>query len=97
MQDYLVFGGGWGGEVKEDEDNLDVKKGFVRSAVIAAGGADIAPSLTGRYELNVYVFHNTENNLRYNVAADVLPDSEDIIDAIKANNPRPVPARKAGY
>ena len=93
MQDYLVFGGGWSGEVKEDEDNLEVKKGFVRSVVIAGGDADIAPSLTGRYELSVHVFHNTENNLRYNVAADELPDSEDIINAIKANNPRPVPAR----
>lgn len=96
MQDYMIFGGGWSGEVEEDEDDLVVKRGVVRSVVASSRGVDVDLSLNQRYELQVYIIKNPENNLRYNVASDVPPDTEDFINAINQHNPRPVPARKVG-
>ncbi|HCT7891931.1 TPA: hypothetical protein OT866_000781 [Klebsiella aerogenes] len=93
MQDYMVFGAGWNGEVKEDHDDLDVKIVITRPVVMAAGGDNRIPEPTKRHHFKVFVFINPENNLRYNVAADVLPVSEDIIRAINVHNPCPVPAR----
>lgn len=93
MQDYIIFGAGLNGEVREDQDNLDVKYVITKPTIMAAGSSNRIPEFTKRHKLNVCVFHNLENNLRYNVAYDVLPESGDIIQAINMNNPRPVPAR----
>lgn len=93
MQDYIIFGAGFKGEVREDQDNLDVKSVFTKAIVLAAGTSNRIPEFTKRHNLNVCIFLNPENNLRYNVACDVLPESEDIIQAINMNNPRPVPAK----
>lgn len=93
MQDYIIFGAGFNGEVREDQDNLDVKHVITKPTIMAAGSSNGIPEFTKRHKLNVCVFLNLENNLRYNVAYDVLPESGDIIQAINMNNPRPVPAR----
>ncbi|HDY7161547.1 TPA: hypothetical protein RRE97_005058 [Klebsiella pneumoniae] len=96
MQDYIVFGAGWNGDVEEDIDNLDFKSVLTKPVVMAAGVDNSTPELTKWHSFKVHIFLNPENSLRYNVAADVLPESGDIIQAINMNNPRPAPIRPVG-
>ncbi|AWX01074.1 hypothetical protein DPF84_04620 [Enterobacter hormaechei] len=91
MQDYIVFGHGYNGDVRQGEDNQDVFEVVTKPVMLKAGEPvpDIAPLKF--YKLNVHVIEC--NGKRYNVAADVIPSEEDLHVAILRENPKPVTHR----
>ncbi|MBS0853067.1 hypothetical protein JK158_14920 [Enterobacter sp. JGM127] len=91
MQDYIVFGHGYNGDVREGEDNQDIFEVVTKPVMLKAG--DPSPNIAPLqfHKLNVHVIEC--NGGRYNVAADVIPSDEDLKAAILRERPNQVPHR----
>lgn len=93
MQDYIVFFSGYDGVVRQDDDNLGSIQVMSRPTVQSAhSNSKTYPELTRLHDLDVKVYV-AKSGHRYNVACQVLPDSDDIESSISMYRPRPVPAR----
>ncbi|MES0260271.1 hypothetical protein KDV51_07120 [Citrobacter portucalensis] len=91
MQDYIIFGHGYEGEVIEYNDNLDVIKVNSNAALMKAGEPTQLGAAMNSYELKVVVM--LCQGKRYNVAAVTLPTENELQIAIMQENPSPVPQR----
>ncbi|WP_155959229.1 hypothetical protein [Klebsiella aerogenes] len=91
MQDYIVFGHGYAGDVRQFEDNLEVVR-VVSKPVLMRAGDETPPGAELRfYHLNVHLMEC--NGKRYNVAADVIPTQEELQLVVIRECPTPVPCR----
>ena len=89
MQDYLIFGHGYDGDMREDDPNLNTLR-VVSKPVM--GRANDMPPGGGElkwYYLQVARYDSRSGNV-YNIASDEFPGVEAVERAIMENNPRPV-------
>lgn len=91
MQDYIIFGHGYAGDVRQFEDNQGVVR-VVSKPVIMKAGEMTPPGADLRfYDLNVNVMEY--DGKRYNVAANTLPTQDELMRAVMSWNPIEVPHR----
>jgi len=91
-EDYMIFGYGWNGEVKESDPNLAELTFLPKNPVQSV--RDEGP--TEGY--NVRKVTEKVNLIQcgdyyYHVVCDVIPDAEDISTAVARYRPRPAPHR----
>ncbi|WP_213132737.1 hypothetical protein [Citrobacter sp. FP75] len=91
MQDYIIFGHGYEGEVREYDDNLDVIRVVSKPVLIKAGDPTPASAVLRTFDLQVVVMSCLGKF--YNVAAESLPTEDELKIAIMQENPSPVPQR----
>lgn len=91
MQDYIIFGHGYKGEVRQYDDNLESIQIVSKPVLLRAGDQTPPGAALKFYELKVFVMeHDGE---RYNVAAETIPTDEELTYAVLKENPRKVPHR----
>lgn len=91
MQDYIVFGHGYDGDVRQFDDNQDVVRVVSKPVMMKAGEITPLGSELRFYDLNVNVMEC--NGKRYNVAANNLPSQEELQLAVMRGDPKSVPHR----
>lgn len=91
MQDYIIFGHGYQGEVRQDDDNLETIRVVSKPVLMRAG--DLVPPGAALQFFELKVFVMEYGGGRYNVAADVIPTNEELMYAVMRENPRKVPHR----
>lgn len=91
MQDYIIFGHGYQGEVRQYDDNLETIKVVSKPVLMRAGDPVLPGAALQFFELKVFVMKCDGG--WYNVATDAIPTSEDLRYAVISENPRKVPHR----
>ncbi|EFH1543715.1 TPA: hypothetical protein KDV00_004002 [Escherichia coli] len=88
MEDYLVFGLGHEGDIKNDEAGLDKISVVTKSVVRSTNSNEpVVYQLTEFKEFNV-VRHQAFDSEYYNIAFDVLPSRVRIDAAIRKYHPK---------
>lgn len=91
MQDYIIFGHGYNGDVREDDDNLSFLRVISKPVLLRAGDPTPEGANLQFFELTVHVIE--VGGKRYNLAADVIPCDEDLIIAVRNFAPTPISYR----
>lgn len=91
MQDYIVFGHGYDGEVRQFDDDLEFIR-VVSKPVMMKAGEDIPPGANLQF-FNLPVSVIEFDQRHYNVASDQHVLVDELRRAIMQENPTPVPRR----
>jgi len=91
MQDYIVFGHGYDGEVRQGDDDLETFQVISKPVMMKAGEATPPGANLQRFYLQVNVIEYERRH--YNVASDHHVAEEELRRAIMHENPTPVPPR----
>ncbi|POT99529.1 hypothetical protein C3369_16415 [Escherichia sp. ESNIH1] len=91
MQDYIIFGHGYNGDVREHDDNLEVITVVSKPVIVKTGELTPPGANLQFYELKVHVIEF--NGKRYNVAADYPPSMKELQKAIMEERPDPLIVR----
>lgn len=88
MQDYIIFGHGYNGEVRQGEDNLETFEIVSKPVMMKAGEATPPGANLQFFNLPVSVVECDQNS--YNVASDNHVSEDELRRAIMQENPKPV-------
>lgn len=88
MQDYIIFGHGYDGEVRQGEDNLEAFEVISKPVMMKAGEATPLGANLQFFSLPVIVVECDKKF--YNVASDNQVSEEELRRTIMQENPMPV-------
>lgn len=89
MQDYIVFGRGYDGEVRQFDDDLECVR-VVSKPVMMKASEDVPPGANLQF-FNLPVSVIKFEQRHYNVASDKQVSEDELRLAIMQENPTPVP------
>lgn len=90
-EDYLIFGAGYNGELREFDECLDEIEIITKPSMFA-NQSIVHPAKPLEF-IRLRVNTLSVDGHRYNVASSGIPGDEELRIAVMRERPRPVPAR----